>query len=63
MYRKILSYFKKHPCFNSTVHVLLGVGIGMLVTYPFVGIHPLRWGLGFLVVGLLGHAYPLMAEK
>lgn len=63
MFRKTNGYFKNHVLFNSTVHVLIGIGIGILFTYPFVGIHPLRWGLGFLVVGLLGHAYPLIAEK
>ena len=63
MYKKVESYFKKNVLYNSFVHLIIGVGIGILITYPLVGSHPLRWGIGLFVLGLLGHAYPLFAEK
>lgn len=63
MQKKIESYFKKHPYYNSVVHLLIGAGVGVLVTYPFIGIHPLRWGVGFLILGVLGYLYPLGGGK
>jgi len=59
MLKKIASYFKKYPEYNALIHALGGIGVGILITYPFVGEHPLRWGIGFLLVALLGHLYPL----
>lgn len=63
MYKKIENYFKQHPTYNSIVHILAGMGIGVLITYPIVGTHPLRWGLVLLVLGVLGHLYPLYFKK
>lgn len=57
---KMFKYFKAHPRVNALAHLLIGVGIGILVTYPMVGVHPLRWGMGVLGVGLLVHLYPLL---
>lgn len=58
-----MDYFKKHPNYNSLVHGVAGIGIGVLITYPLVGAHPLRWGLGLLVLAILGHLYPLTLKK
>ena len=63
MYKKIEAYFKKHAYYNSAVHVLVGVGIGILLTYPLAGAHPGRWGGLFLTAALLGHLYPLTIKK
>ena len=60
--KKINKYFSRHPIFNGFIHLLVGVGIGILATYPYIGEHPLRWGIGFIVIGLLGHVYPLIAR-
>lgn len=62
MYRKIEQYLKNHVIYNSTIHVIAGIGVGMLVTYPLVGNHPVRWGIAFIVVGILGHLYPLIQK-
>lgn len=62
MYKKVTVYFSKHVMYNSLVHVLGGVGIGILITYPLVS-HTLRWGLLLLVLALLGHLYPLIVKK
>lgn len=63
MYKKIHSYFKTHPVYNSGVHMLIGVGLGALLTYPYFGTHPVRWGLALIVVGILAHLYPLTIKK
>lgn len=55
--KKLEKYFSKHVFFNSASHVLAGVGIGILVTYPIIGAHPMRWGVAFLVAGLFGHLW------
>jgi hypothetical protein len=59
MYKQIEQYFKNHAMYNASVHIILGIGLGMLLTYPLAGAHPVRWGLGFIILGILGHIYPL----
>lgn len=49
--------------YNAFVHVVVGVGVGMLLTYPLAGDHPVRWGVALLVAGVLGHLYPLMQKR
>lgn len=61
--KKIEKYFAKNPMFNSLVHVVAGMGIGVLMTYPMVGVHPVRWGVALLALGLVGHIYPLLQGK
>jgi len=61
--KKMEEYFKKHHNYNALVHTLLGVGIGILMTYPLVGEHPFRWGAAFVLVGVLGHLYPVSGGK
>lgn len=65
--RKILKenskYFKTHPVYNAVVHIIGGVGIGILLVYPVVGIHPLRWGASLIVLAILGYLYPLIIEN
>lgn len=56
-------YFSKHPLYNGLVHMLIGVGLGALLTYPYLGTHPIRWGVALIAIGLLAHLYPLTAKK
>lgn len=63
MYKQIKAYFKAHPIYNSTIHVIAGIGLGALFTYPVFGGHTLRWGVGFIILGLLGHLYPIVTRK
>lgn len=37
--------------------VVFGMGLGVLITYPLVQAHPLRWGVGLLALGLLAHLF------
>ncbi|MCL5970016.1 MAG: DUF423 domain-containing protein [Patescibacteria group bacterium] len=62
MYKKVKKYFEKHIYFNSFVHVLIGIGIGIWAN-PFTGIHPLRWAGVLIVLGILGHIYPAFVKK
>ncbi len=62
MYKQINQYFKNHVYYNSAMHVLAGIGVGMLLTYPLAGSHPVRWGIAFIVLGVLGHIYPLIKK-
>lgn len=61
--KKIENYFKKHPMFNAAVHATAGLGVGILITYPLVGEHPVKWGLTLLGLAVLGHLYPLWLKK
>lgn len=63
MYKQLEKYFGKHVLYNSVVHVLIGMGLGILLTYPVIGAHPLRWGVGLITVGILAHLYPLTLKK
>jgi hypothetical protein len=57
---KMLKYFKAHPRVNALAHLLVGMGVGVLMTYPLVMNHPLRWGFALVGLGLAVHLYPLL---
>ncbi len=63
MLKTAFSYFRKHPIYNALVHLTGGVSIGVLISYPIVGAHPLRWGLILLMVFVLGYLPPLTGSK
>lgn len=55
--RHLNKYLAKNPEFNSVIHAVLGIGVGILITYPLAGIHPVRWAAVFIVAALLGHVW------
>lgn len=57
---KARKYFREHEMFNAIVHFIGGIGVGILITYPFVGTHPVRWGVVLLAIAVIGHLYPLV---
>ncbi len=61
--KKVYDYYSKHVKYNSIVHVVGGIGIGILLTHPLADPHTMRWGLGLLALGILGHLYPLTLKK
>lgn len=63
IFQRIENYFKNHTTYTAFVHILVGVGIGILLTHTAFDPHPLRWGLIFLLAGVLGHLYPLLNRK
>ena len=60
--QKIKKYFIKHPDYNSVVNLIAGMGLGIFMTYPIVGEHPLRWAVILFLVAIMGHLYPLVAK-
>ncbi len=59
--KKALNFMKKHPAYNASVHAIGGIGLGVLITYPFVGQHPVRVGVAFIIVAIIGHIYTFFA--
>ncbi len=57
VFKTAMTYFRRHEMFNGAIHALAGVGIGILITYPLAGVHPVRWGLFFLALGVAGHVW------
>lgn len=60
---KVVKYFSKHVGYNSLVHVVAGVGFGVLLTNSYFNPHPMRYGLFFLAVALLGYLYAYTKKK
>lgn len=61
-YKKITKYLKDHPNYNAFIHMFAGIAVGIMMTYPFVGVHPVRWAVAFLALSALGHLYPLLTK-
>ena len=61
MYNKAMKYMAGHPMYNGIIHALGGIGVGVLITYPYID-HPLRVGGGLLLLAVLGHLYPLIKK-
>ncbi len=53
--KRATHYFSKYPSYNGFVHLLGGIGIGILITYPLVGSHPVRWSIVFIGMAVFGH--------
>ncbi len=52
---RAMKYFGKYPNYNALIHVIGGIGIGFLLTYPLAGSHPIRWGVAFIILSIVGH--------
>ncbi len=42
---------------------IIGIGVGALLTYPFFGTHPVKWGIALIAVGLIIALYSKMGKK
>ncbi|MEK7065382.1 MAG: hypothetical protein AAB961_00170 [Patescibacteria group bacterium] len=63
-YRKrALRYFQNHVEYNAFIHVLGGVGLGILLASPLAFPHPVRWAVVLLGISLLGHLYAVTGKK
>ena len=63
MCKAIVSFLKKHPYYNAVIHTIAGLGLGIILARPLFTIHPIRYGLLLLIIGLLAHLYPLTLSK
>jgi len=52
-----MKYFKKHPAYLASVHFIGGLGLGILVARPVFATHPVRWGVAFIVLAVVGHLF------
>lgn len=59
MYKIAMRYFSKHPLYAAVVFFIIGTGFGIIISRP-LGIHPVRYGLALLTIGLAGKLYPLI---
>jgi hypothetical protein len=58
---KVLAFAKKNPVYVAVIHAIGGIGIGILIASPVASVHPVRWGVAFIIISLLGHLYMLIA--
>lgn len=62
-YRKhAIAFFAKHVEYNALVHVLGGIGLGVLIAglmFP----NQVEWALGLLALSILGHLYTLTVKS
>ena len=54
-----MKYYGKHPCYAGFVHLIIGIGLGILISRP-LGVHPVRFGVALLIIGGLGKLYALI---
>ena len=55
---KAKAYLKKHILYTSLIHAIGGIGVGIIIASSIAGTHPIRVGVIFLIIALLGHLYP-----
>jgi len=60
--KKISRYFSKHVFVNSFVHIVIGAGLGVLLTHGIFDPHPVRFGIIFLVLGVVGYIYAYIGK-
>ncbi len=56
--KKVMSYFKVHPVYNSFIHLFVGVGAGLMIV-PLIPGDLNMWGIGLIVLGILAHLVAL----
>lgn len=57
--KKYVSDYFSYP---TVANIVVGIGIGMLLTYPLAGVHPVRWGVSLAVIGILAQLVPLIVK-
>ena len=61
--KKLNKYFAEHVNYNSMVHVCVGLGIAWLISLTWsYSVVALVLGIVFIVIGIVGHVYPLFAK-
>ena len=61
--RKAIKYFGNHVEYNALVHVLGGIGLGILISTFFSFPFSSSIAIFLLVLSLIGHFYTLVAKK
>lgn len=55
--KNIERFFTKNVYYNALSNLVLGLGIGALITNSIINPHPLRYGLVIVLIALLLYAY------
>ena len=50
-------------CSSCWSYLLMGMGLGILVTHPLMDPHPVRYGVGVLLVGVFFYFNPKILGK
>jgi len=58
-FKRLHSYFKENIVFTDIIHVLIGLGLGLII----VGNEFLNLGILALAIGILGHVYAFIKGK
>ena len=61
MFKSVIKYYSKHPIYAGFVHLFIGLGLGILIARP-LGVHPVRYGVAFLAIGIVGKLYVIMKK-
>ena len=59
--RRAIGFFTRHVEYNALVHVLGGIGLGLILA-SFVYPEQINWALGLLAISILGHLYTLTVK-
>jgi hypothetical protein len=63
IWKKGVKSMAKYPWMNAWAHLVAGVGIGILFARPLAADHPMRWGIGLIIVAVLMHFYMTFMMK
>ena len=58
--KKSISFLAKHVEYNAAIHVLGGIGLGIIIASPYADPHPIRWALILLGLSLFGHLFTIL---
>lgn len=61
--KRAIKYFSNHVEYNALVHVLGGIGLGILISTFFILPYPAYIAIVLLIISLAGHAYTLTLKK
>ncbi len=56
-------YFDSIVMYAGAIYMIIGIGVGILLTYPVIGTHPLRWGFALIALGVLALVYRSGSKK
>ena len=60
IFRRLYSYSRKHLFFTEFIHILFGIGIGLVL---FTSGYFFILGIIFIILDLLGHAWAFVQGK
>lgn len=56
-----MKYLSQHPLYTACLYFIVGIGFGILISRP-LGVHPVRYGVALLAIGIVGKLYVIMKK-